>query len=555
MSSGCGRGPLLIDDSTSSSSGEATGDEGTSVPTSGGEVSTGSDGTSTGSEESLSEASPSSEASSSSSSTGDDGETSSSDTGIPVCGDGVVEGTEACDDGNQQSGDGCQADCTVTPVCGNGLIEIGEACDDGNNSDGDGCSAECQVEPFCGDGMVEEPEICDDGNNSDGDGCEADCTLTPPICGNGVLEGDEQCDDGNDVDGGPNDFCGNDCTIVVPALCEAPVEYVVCDEGLDLADKTDKTAALRAFGICNDLPDNSVLTANFEFDVVDEASWQVTRGFGTGMIDEDMDPNTPEVRVFGPREGEALLMLSTGKIAAPNGEGVVLAADGSQVSNNNNGNPDAPNSLPAPLSLASGSNGGTGGTPFAGCDGLGDCSETLFDQWNKTNNPNDQLFFSFDAAAPAGTFAYRFDVAFCSSEWPMGVGSDFNDMVVVWQSDPTAPDPDANPPVDPFTGNMLVVEDPNEPGAFLPVTATALDQKFIDEGFVLADPGLAGTGFDGHACTAWRRVQGRVQPGATIHFGFFLADMGDSQRATVVLLDRFRWHCALCDDPDECEVP
>ncbi len=553
----CGRGPLVVDDSADSSSGETTGDEVTSQPTSGGEASTGSDLTSTGSEESLGGTSTSGDTSSSSdgsTSTGTE-ESSSSDTGNPVCGDGLVEGSEACDDGNQQSGDGCGADCTLEAVCGNGVLEIGELCDDGNNNDGDGCSADCQAVEVCGDGVVQFPEICDDGNNNDGDGCEADCTLTPPVCGDGVVEGDEVCDDGNDVDGGPNDFCKNDCTVFVPPLCEAPVEYVVCDEGLDLTDKADKNAALRAFGICNDEPDNSVLTSGFAFAVVNEASWQVARGFGTATIDHDMDPNTPHVPVFGAREGEALLMLSTGTIAAPNGEGLVVAADGSQVSNNNNQNPDTPNSLPAPLSLESGSNGGLGGTPMMGCDGVGDCSETLFEQWNKTNDPNDQLFFSFDAVPPVGTFAYRFDVAFCSSEWPMGVGSDFNDMFVVWQSDPTAPDPDAMPPVDPFTGNMLVVEDPNEPGAFLPFTATSLDQEFIDEGFVLADPELAGTGFDGHACSAWRRVQGRVQPGATIHFGFFLADMGSSQRATVVLLDRFRWHCALCEDPDECEMP
>ena len=30
--------------------------------------------------------------------------------------------------------------------CGNNLVEPGEACDDGNNDDGDGCSAACQIE-------------------------------------------------------------------------------------------------------------------------------------------------------------------------------------------------------------------------------------------------------------------------------------------------------------------------------------------------------------------------------------------------------------------------
>ncbi|MDC0719560.1 DUF4215 domain-containing protein [Nannocystis bainbridge] len=34
----------------------------------------------------------------------------------PVCGDGEVEGGEACDDGNKIPGDGCENDCTPTPM-------------------------------------------------------------------------------------------------------------------------------------------------------------------------------------------------------------------------------------------------------------------------------------------------------------------------------------------------------------------------------------------------------------------------------------------------------
>lgn len=33
------------------------------------------------------------------------------------------------------------------PVCGNGIVEEGEACDDGNLINGDGCDSSCQVEP------------------------------------------------------------------------------------------------------------------------------------------------------------------------------------------------------------------------------------------------------------------------------------------------------------------------------------------------------------------------------------------------------------------------
>jgi cysteine-rich repeat protein len=35
----------------------------------------------------------------------------------PVCGNGVLEPGEACDDGNATGGDGCESDCTITPGC------------------------------------------------------------------------------------------------------------------------------------------------------------------------------------------------------------------------------------------------------------------------------------------------------------------------------------------------------------------------------------------------------------------------------------------------------
>jgi cysteine-rich repeat protein len=34
---------------------------------------------------------------------------------VPVCGDGITEGPEECDDGNTASGDGCSETCTIEP--------------------------------------------------------------------------------------------------------------------------------------------------------------------------------------------------------------------------------------------------------------------------------------------------------------------------------------------------------------------------------------------------------------------------------------------------------
>ena len=68
-----------------------------------------------------------------------------------VCGDGLVDPGEQCDDGNVASGDGCSSSCTrenVQPVCGDGHIDAGEQCDDGNMMSGDGCSAMCTTEHF-----------------------------------------------------------------------------------------------------------------------------------------------------------------------------------------------------------------------------------------------------------------------------------------------------------------------------------------------------------------------------------------------------------------------
>ena len=135
--------------------------------------------------------------------------TTDGSTGQPaICGDGIVDAGEACDDGNAMDGDGCSNMCTVD-VCGDGTVQDGESCDDGNQADGDGCSSACVAE-VCGDGAKQPAEECDDGNQADGDGCSSTCTLE--ACGDGILQGGEECDDGNAADG---DGCSPMCTLEV----------------------------------------------------------------------------------------------------------------------------------------------------------------------------------------------------------------------------------------------------------------------------------------------------------------------------------------------------
>src|SRR5262249_10044514 len=67
----------------------------------------------------------------------------------------------------------CQGGACHTGLCGNGSIDVGEACDDGNQISGDGCRADCSKIERCGDGELDESEACDDGNDNPPDGCDA----------------------------------------------------------------------------------------------------------------------------------------------------------------------------------------------------------------------------------------------------------------------------------------------------------------------------------------------------------------------------------------------
>ena len=88
--------------------------------------------------------------------------------------------------------------------------------------------------PVCGDGVVAHPEGCDDGNDESGDGCSGECLAehgfvcpgTPgacvSVCGDGVVAADEQCDHGGDTVEG----CESDCKVTTGWVCAS--EPSVC---------------------------------------------------------------------------------------------------------------------------------------------------------------------------------------------------------------------------------------------------------------------------------------------------------------------------------------
>jgi cysteine-rich repeat protein len=97
-----------------------------------------------------------------------------------LCGNGVKDPGEACDDGNVQNKDAdhpndtCRSDCLSDYTCGNGIVDPGEICDEKDKNGMPGhCSLDCQSNGQCGNGIVDLDEQCDfciagDGGGSDG---------------------------------------------------------------------------------------------------------------------------------------------------------------------------------------------------------------------------------------------------------------------------------------------------------------------------------------------------------------------------------------------------
>lgn len=196
----------------------------------------------------------------------DAGSGGASETFGAECGDGLLDKSERCDDGNVKNEDGCSLDCIIESgyacdepnsachevVCGDGLRDEGEACDDENGEDGDGCSDECAVESgfacpevgqqcvdirACGNGNVEGDEECDLGADNDDQG---DCTslCRQPRCGDGIQQSGEQCDDG-DLSG-VYGKCDEGC-VDAPRCGDGQVQASV--EECDLGSGNDGTGA------------------------------------------------------------------------------------------------------------------------------------------------------------------------------------------------------------------------------------------------------------------------------------------------------------------------
>jgi hypothetical protein len=314
-----------------------------------------------------------------------------------------------------------------------------------------------------------------------------------------------------DVDGTTS--AGDDTSTGVE-ICEAPTRLVPCDA---LADEPDP---FQAIGLgCPLGPDEAIPLAFGSFQSADPQAFQVATRFGT----HDQPAGEP---TWGPRHGEQLLVISSGYVATPDAAGAVTMDVLDQDANDN---PDD-KPLPAPMSPVPGS----GGVPFQGCDGVGDCSDSLWGQWLSGGSAaNDLLWFQLRTEVPGGTHGFTLDFAWFSEEYPESVGTTFNDMLVVWSQSET------------YVGNLcLVDEEPCTVTGLWPVEHQGIDPELDGTGFSITRAG------DGGAM-GWSTLKGSAAPHELLELTVALFDMGDEELDTLVLLDAFGWDCEGCTPTPE----
>lgn len=294
---------------------------------------------------------------------------------VGSCGDGIVNGSEECDDGNDDSTDACVACMNAT--CGDGEVWAGnEDCDDGvDNSDTepDACRTTC-VLAYCGDGVVDMGEGCDEGDQNGDTGtetCRTTCALA--TCGDGVVDTGEECDDGalnSDTD---PDACRTMCLV---AFCGDGVLDMMetCDDGMANSDAdADACRTTCALPTCGDgvvdlgeMCDDGQLNSDTEPDACRATC--VPASCGDGVVDSNEVCEPGEVRgdqiclddcQFGP------LSEDMGNPQADMGGSMPDASTGMPDAG---GNPTAPDMGTV-----------TPGTPDAGQGGGGDSDPVLVD--------------------------------------------------------------------------------------------------------------------------------------------------------------------------------
>jgi len=164
--------------------------------------------------------------------------------------------------------------------------------------------------------------------------------------------------------------------------------------------------------------------------------------------------------------------------------------------------------------------------------GQGDCSNSLQEPWQSGDGAFDYGELRMEAEVPRFTDAIEFDFAFFSSEYPLytdGGAMPFNDMFVAWLESEA------------WTGNVSFDD------SLRPITAQSVFMDYRSASDSCPDcyaPELEGFSMEHHGGTRWLTTKAPVVPGETIELVFAIFDLSDPSLDSMVLLDGFKWSCS-----------
>ncbi len=182
----------------------------------------------------------------------------SPDTLIAICGNGLAEPGETCDDANTNDGDYCSPDClNITGRCGDNVIQLNEDCEGDNLNNTScttlsfdagtlSCNPDCSFNTNqcsgCGNNTLEPGETCDPPSpfldcpygEPACSLCGPSCTYisgNPRTCGDGTTNGPESCDDANTTTE-PCNYGDTSCTVCDSSCQNAPGSTSFCGDAI-----------------------------------------------------------------------------------------------------------------------------------------------------------------------------------------------------------------------------------------------------------------------------------------------------------------------------------
>jgi hypothetical protein len=314
---------------------------------------------------------------------------------------------------------------------------------------------------------------------------------------------------GGDQGGGENNDGGNGAGFqlgggdVGPACtdpsCVGNTPQGNCDQGLDIVG-TNAMDGARAIGLCK---------------FYEEGSWGVK---GAAWVRSDGQPLTGALLdgkgvldQFGsitPREGNSMLVISSGIARAPGDPGYVEGTGYAKMDEFF----DPPHGAPPGYPKESPS-----------CPGV------------ITGEPYDSAGLRLTIQTPTDAKSLTYDFNFYTYEFPTFICTEWNDFFVAMMNPKVAALPDGNISFD-SQGNTISVN-----AGFLQVcTAQVAGNKQFD--CPLGPGELNGTGFETHAATSWLTTSAPIEnPGGEITLDFLIWDSGDTIYDSTTLIDNFRF--------------